>query len=121
MPESNRRPAIANRTIATGTEPGRAAKRLPDEQRVTRRMNGSAPASSPTARVGVTVTAEVAVNGLDNPVDVTNAGDGSGRLFVVEQAGVIRVIRDGAALDRPFLDIRDRIASGGERGLLGLA
>lgn len=59
--------------------------------------------------------------GLAAPVDVTNAGDGSGRLFVLEQAGTVRVVRDGALVDRPFLDIHDRVASGGERGLLGLA
>jgi glucose/arabinose dehydrogenase len=54
-------------------------------------------------------------------VDVANAGDGSGRLFVVEQAGSILIVRNGAVLGQPFLDIHERIASGGERGLLGLA
>ena len=54
-------------------------------------------------------------------MDVTNAADGSGRLFVVEQAGRIRIVRDGALVDRPFLDITAKVASGGERGLLGLA
>ena len=63
----------------------------------------------------------VAVSGFDSPLDVTNAGDGSGRLFVVEQAGRIRVVKDGTLVERPFLDITGRIASGGERGLLGLA
>jgi hypothetical protein len=72
----------------------------------------------PTA---VTVDVTVAVTGLTGPVEVTNAGDGSVRLFVVEQAGRIRIVRDGALVDRPFLDISGRIASGGERGLLGLA
>jgi glucose/arabinose dehydrogenase len=42
-------------------------------------------------------------------------------LFVSEQAGRIRLVKGGALLDRPFLDITGRIASGGERGLLGLA
>jgi glucose/arabinose dehydrogenase len=60
--------------------------------------------------------------GLDSPINVTNAGDGSGRLFVNEQAGVIRVLGpDGALRGQPFLDIRARVLSGGERGLLGLA
>jgi len=54
------------------------------------------------------------------PVALAHAGDGSGRLFVVEQAGVVRVIRQGQVLDAPFLDIRNRVASGGEKGLLGL-
>ena len=59
--------------------------------------------------------------GLHSPVDVVDAGDGTGRLFVVEQAGRIK-IRQGWRRRRPppFLDIRlQRILSGGERGLLG--
>ena len=83
---------------------------------------GSAVAAAPaSAFVGVTVAAEIAIQGLSNPVDVANAGDGSGRLFVVEQAGSILIVRNGAVLGQPFLDIHERIASGGERGLLGLA
>jgi len=62
-----------------------------------------------------------ALSGLSEPVYVTHAGDGSGRLFVVEQAGRVLVARDGALLERPFLDIRDRVSAGGETGLLGLA
>src|SRR4029079_7712698 len=61
------------------------------------------------------------VGGLRSPVEIADPGDGSGRLFVAEQAGRIRIVHDGALVDRPFLDITDRIASGGERGLLGLA
>jgi len=60
-------------------------------------------------------------NGFDRPVLVTNAGDGSGRLFVVEQGGVIKVVKSGATLATPFLDISDIVGSAGERGLLGLA
>ena len=59
--------------------------------------------------------------GLRKPVHLTHAGDGSGRLFVVEQQGVIRVIRQGRLLPQPFLDIRSRVADGGERGLLSFA
>ena len=64
---------------------------------------------------------QVAIDGFDSPLDVTNAGDGSGRLFVVEQGGRIRVVKDGSLVEKPFLDIAGRISSGGERGLLGLA
>jgi glucose/arabinose dehydrogenase len=60
-------------------------------------------------------------SGFDHPVLVTHAGDGSGRLFVVEQSGAIRIISGGNVLPTPFLDLRGRITSGGERGLLGLA
>ena len=59
--------------------------------------------------------------GLDLPVQVTHAGDGSGRLFVVEQRGRIRIISNGAIRDDPFLDISDRVNCCGEQGLLGVA
>jgi glucose/arabinose dehydrogenase len=61
------------------------------------------------------------VTGLSQPLAVVNAGDGSGRLFVVQQGGQIRIVRSGQLVAQPFLDISDRITSGGERGLLGLA
>jgi glucose/arabinose dehydrogenase len=54
-------------------------------------------------------------------VHITHAGDGSGRLFVVEQAGTIRILQDGGLLAEPFLDITDRVVSGGEQGLLSVA
>ena len=58
---------------------------------------------------------------LDAPVDVTTAGDGTGRVFVVEQGGTIRIVAEDRLVEAPFLDISDRLTSGGERGLLGLA
>jgi glucose/arabinose dehydrogenase len=62
------------------------------------------------------------VAGLSLPVDVQNAGDGSGRLFVVEKRGRIRIVQGGRLLADPFLDIRARVDSRGtEQGLLGLA
>ena len=63
----------------------------------------------------------VVAKGLQSPLYLTNAGDGSGQLFVVEQPGTIRVIVQGILQDKPFLDITNRVLSGGERGLLGLA
>ncbi len=69
----------------------------------------------------VPVDVQGAISGFQEPLFVTGAGDGSGRLFVVEQGGRIRVVRDGRLLPAPFLDISDRVAAGGERGLLGLA
>ena len=59
--------------------------------------------------------------GFDAPLYVANAHDGSGRLFVVEQTGRIRVVRGGVVQPRPFLDVSGAISTGGERGLLGLA
>jgi glucose/arabinose dehydrogenase len=69
----------------------------------------------------VSLSLEPLVEGLEAPLAIAHAGDGSGRLFVVEQAGRIRVVRDGALESDPFLDITERISAGGERGLLGLA
>jgi glucose/arabinose dehydrogenase len=48
------------------------------------------------------------------------ANDGSGRLFVVEQGGTIRIIQNGSVLSQPFLDISSKVITGGEMGLLGV-
>ena len=55
------------------------------------------------------------------PLAVRHAGDGSGRIFILDQAGRIYIHDGDQLLARPFLDIRRRVASGGEKGLLGLA
>jgi glucose/arabinose dehydrogenase len=62
----------------------------------------------------------VVARGFVKPTFITNAGDGSGRLFVVEQRGVVRIIMNGAVLPTPFLNISDRVLAGGERGLLNI-
>ncbi len=65
---------------------------------------------------------ELVADGLDQPVHVADPGDGSGRLFVVEQPGRIRIVRDGAVVAEPFLDIVDLVESeGSEQGLLSVA
>ncbi|HEX5823889.1 MAG TPA: PQQ-dependent sugar dehydrogenase, partial [Candidatus Limnocylindrales bacterium] len=69
----------------------------------------------------VAVDFETVAGGLAAPLAVVHAGDGSGRLFVAEQGGRIRIVRGGGLVDRPFLDIAGRVSSGGERGLLGVA
>jgi glucose/arabinose dehydrogenase len=60
---------------------------------------------------------------FNSPVGVYNAGDGSNRLFVVEQAGVIKVFENTRNVSsfNVFLDISNRVLSGGELGLLGMA
>lgn len=59
---------------------------------------------------------------FDMPVDIQNANDGSGRLFIVEQPGRIRVLQPNGQLAETFLDLTDRVGSQGfEQGLLGLA
>jgi glucose/arabinose dehydrogenase len=64
---------------------------------------------------------EPVLTGLTDPLFVTNAGDSRDRLFVVERAGVIKVLQPGSTSPTVFLDITARVRSGGERGLLGLA
>ena len=61
--------------------------------------------------------------GLVDPINIANAGDGSGRLFVVERIGRIRIIdKDGKLLEQPFLDIQDAVKTDFlEQGLLGVA
>ena len=80
--------------------------------------NADAAPSSPQAVANALI---VVKTGLSQPVLVTHAGDGSGRLFVVEQTGRIRIIQDGTLLPTPFLDLSGSVLSSGERGLLGLA
>src|ERR671914_528082 len=61
------------------------------------------------------------IGSFSSPVYVTAPpGDGE-RIFVVEQAGRIRVVQGGAVLPTPFLDITGPVLDGGERGLLSLA
>lgn len=69
------------------------------------------------------ITFQEVVSGLDDPVFVTHAGDGSGRLFIVEQhSGKIKIVKNGVLLAAPFLDIQSSIKSNGnEQGLLSLA
>ena len=62
-----------------------------------------------------------AASGLELPVQATHAGDGSGRLFVVEHKGRIRILKDGVINDEPFLDITARVKCCGEQGLFNIA
>jgi glucose/arabinose dehydrogenase len=64
---------------------------------------------------------EPVVDGLRDPVDVAWRADDPSSLFVVEQGGRIRIVRDGALVDTPYLDIGGIVTAGGEQGLLGLA
>lgn len=63
----------------------------------------------------------VGVGTFDSPVYVTAPPGDERRLFVVEQEGRIRVLRAGKKLAAPFLDLRSKVQSGGEQGLLSMA
>jgi glucose/arabinose dehydrogenase len=67
------------------------------------------------------LTFEAVATPLNRPVTITHAGDGSGRIFIVEQEGRIRILQEGQLLPDPFLDIQERVRCCGEEGLLGLA
>ena len=86
------------------------------------------PATTPTPRApadgtaALQVTLEKVASGFAKPLYLVEPPDGSGRLFVVEQAGKIRILKDGAIASQPFLDAGSLITTGGaEQGLLGLA
>ncbi|MCY3993743.1 MAG: PQQ-dependent sugar dehydrogenase [Caldilineaceae bacterium] len=59
-------------------------------------------------------------SGFELPVQATHAGDGSGRIFVVEHKGRIRIVKDGVINQEPFLDISDRVQCCGEQGLYNI-
>lgn len=85
-------------------------------------VNSNEVAAFPTV-TWPTITLTTVVSGLSRPVHIANAGDNSGRLFIVEQGGLVRIVRNGNLLVTPFLDIQGRVLSpsGGEQGLLSIA
>ncbi|HUP87989.1 MAG TPA: PQQ-dependent sugar dehydrogenase [Longimicrobiales bacterium] len=83
-------------------------------------MGCSAGSGQPNPPASGSVHLETAASGLQSPVHLS-APTGDSRLFVVEQAGTIRIVKAGQLLATPFLDIRSKVGSGGERGLLSVA
>jgi glucose/sorbosone dehydrogenase/all-beta uncharacterized protein len=75
----------------------------------------------PTPATAQQIQLSTVVSGLASPLFVGNANDSLNRLFIVERAGVIKVLQPGESTPTVFLDIRTKIVSGGEQGLLGLA
>ncbi len=63
----------------------------------------------------------IATHQFSKPIFLTASPDETNRLFVVEQDGRIRIIKKSTILSIPFLDISEKLSTGGERGLLGLA
>jgi glucose/arabinose dehydrogenase len=86
---------------------------------------GASRPTTVTAQGNITwpeISLSLHVSGLDQAVHITHAGDGTGRLFVVERSGLIRIVKGGALLGTPFLDIADRVGDqNGEQGLLSVA
>lgn len=68
------------------------------------------------------ITREAFLSGLSSPIHITNAGDGTNRMFVLEQRGLIKVVQPGATTTTDFMDLSSIVSqTGNERGLLGIA
>src|SRR2546426_8259985 len=81
----------------------------------------NAPAAAPPPASDSLRLVPIVTSGLSSPVYLTAPPGDTARLFVVEQAGQIRVVQHGQLLAMPFLDITGRVLSGGEEGLLSVA
>jgi glucose/arabinose dehydrogenase len=99
--------------LGCGGSGGRATARTPSPT-ATDSPAQSAVAAKPGLRLK-------RIGNFSSPVYVTSPPGDRHRLFVVEQGGTIRIVKDGKTLAQPFLDISGRISSGGERGLLSMA
>ena len=67
------------------------------------------------------LTTTVVASGLSSPLFVTSPPGDTGRIFIVQQGGRVRIVKNGSLLPGNFLNLQGKISSGGERGLLGLA
>ena len=106
---------------ACSEDDGRPQRSGPGRAASPTRSQDESPVVSSFDPSSVGIELEPFVDGLEAPLFLTHAGDGSGRSFVVEQGGTIRVIEAGEVAAEPFLDISDKTEGGGEQGLLGLA
>lgn len=118
-------PAAAQATLT----PRLAQPTLPPATSTQAPLPATPPSATATASAAMAASLETftvqvipVAAGLAQPVFLTHSGDGSGRSFIVEKPGTIRILADGRLRETPFLDIRDRVgARGSEQGLLGLA
>lgn len=94
-------PVVVSTPTATPSAPGTQTAQVPLED--------------------ITLTFELVADGFEQPLFATGAGDGSGRLFVVEKTGHIWVVRNGDRLPEPFLDLSGTVSTKSEQGLLGVA
>ena len=83
--------------------------------------SASSPAPAPVPAGWPQISLSRVAGGFVLPVHVTHAGDGSGRIFVAEQGGTIRILENGVVLSPHFLDISAKLVCCGEQGLLSVA
>ena len=114
---------LAATLVAASCTSGPESARPPTGTTTTPRPTVSpSPEESPFRLGQVEISLSAFVSGVEAPLYLTHAGDGSGRVFIVGQTGRIHIAEAGGnLLPDPFLDIADRITAGGEQGLLGLA
>jgi glucose/arabinose dehydrogenase len=106
--------AVPSTGASAEDSPARAARTPPPS------IRGSTNPPLPTGPDALAL--ELVADGLDAPVGIAAAGDGTGRLFVLERTGRVRIVeRDGGLRPAPFVDLSGHVLAGGERGLLGLA
>jgi len=110
--------AIALSVLAACGSDDSAAETTSTSTNAVTSASGETTQARPSAARGVKL---VGVGRFDSPLYVTAPPRDTRRIFVVEQDGVIRVVRAGKRLSRPFLDLRSLVTSGGEQGLLSLA
>jgi glucose/arabinose dehydrogenase len=110
--------ALVGGIAAAGVSPVRDARAAADPEPAGPDASSGAVLAAPTdARIRI----QLWVSGLSKPVFVTSANDGTGRMFIVEQTGRIKVVKSGKVLSTPFLSLAGKVSRGSEQGLLGLA
>lgn len=143
--EETAAPAVASPTPASAAQEDPTAEEAPTASLPEATLPGATSAAEPTAaptepapptptasEISSESVAELPdpggfawglfASGFRRPVDLADFGDGSGRLLVVEQGGVITIVQNGSTLPDPFLDISSRVTrEGNEQGLLGIA
>lgn len=112
---------VATVALVACDEPRQPPLTAPDASRSSRSAEGPSPLGAP-----IPISVRLVAEGLSSPVTIVSAGDRSGRLFIVDQIGTIRIVtRRGVLLPTPFLDVRTKMVplrpNFDERGLLGLA
>ena len=113
-------PPSGTLTVASPTPTSLSSTTIPDTPGPSPIPPTETPATTTTFPDSNAYTWQMIISGLQRPVDLQP--DGSGRLFVIEKVGRIRIIENDQLIETPFLDITDRVGSNGnEQGLLGLA
>jgi glucose/arabinose dehydrogenase len=116
-------PITITQVPSAAAQPSAPAPTAPAPPAPPRRDPEPARLTAPPEEVARAVKLERIARGLARPVAIIDApGDAPGRLFIVEQGGKIRILRDGKVADKPFADLSKLVSRGhNEQGLLGLA